>query len=60
MRRKDKEIKDEKEIESVISKCDVCRIALCENNSPYVVPVCFGYRDNCLYFHSASYGKKIS
>ncbi len=59
MRRKDKEIKDKKEIESVISKCDVCRIAFCENNFPYIVPVCFGYRNNRLYFHSASYGKKI-
>lgn len=59
MRRKDKEIKDRKEIESIISKFDVCRIALCENNSPYIVPVCFGYKDNCLYFHSASDGRKI-
>ncbi len=59
MRRKDKEIEDKKEIESIISKSDVCRIALSENNSPYLVPMCFGYRDNCLYFHSASDGKKI-
>lgn len=59
MRRKDKEIKDTKEIESIINRSDVCRIALCENNSPYIVPVCFGYRDNCLYFHSAAGGKKI-
>ncbi len=59
MRRKDKEIKDKNEIESVIRKSDVCRIALCENNSPYIVPMCFGYSDNCLYFHSAAEGKKI-
>ncbi len=59
MRRKDKEIKDTEEIESIINRYDVCRIALSENNSPYIVPVCFGYRDNCLYFHSASDGKKI-
>ncbi len=59
MRRKDKEIKDTKEMESIINRSDVCRIALCENNSPYIVPVCFGYRDNCLYFHSAAGGKKI-
>lgn len=59
MRRKDKEIKDKIEIESIISRFAVCRIALCENNSPYIVPVCFGYMDNCLYFHSASDGKKI-
>jgi len=59
MRRKDKEIKDIKEIESIIEKSNVCRIALSENNSPYIVPVCFGYKDNCLYFHSAIVGKKI-
>ncbi len=59
MRRKDKEITDKKEIESIINKFDVCRIALSEKNSPYIVPVCFGYADNCLYFHSAQDGKKI-
>ncbi|MFA4936465.1 MAG: pyridoxamine 5'-phosphate oxidase family protein [Candidatus Methanoperedens sp.] len=59
MRRKDKEIKDKKEIESIISRSDVCRIALSENNSPYIVPVCFGYKDKCLYFHSAADGRKI-
>ncbi len=59
MRRKDKEIEDAKEIESIISRSDVCRIALCENNSPYIVPMCFGYSDNCLYFHSAADGRKI-
>ncbi len=59
MRRKDKEIKDKKEIESIINRCDICRIALCDNNSPYIVPVCFGYSENYLYFHSAREGKKI-
>jgi nitroimidazol reductase NimA-like FMN-containing flavoprotein (pyridoxamine 5'-phosphate oxidase superfamily) len=59
MRRKDKEIKDIKEIESIMNRCDVCRIALCENNSPYIFPVSFGYKDKCLYFHSAADGRKI-
>jgi len=59
MRRKDKEIKDIMEIESIIEKSNVCRIALSENHSPYIIPVCFGYKDNCLYFHSANAGKKI-
>ncbi len=59
MRRKDKEIKDIKEIESIINKSNVCRIALSENNSPYIIPVCFGYKENYLYFHSANAGKKI-
>ncbi len=59
MRRKDKEIKDINVIESILNKSNVCRIALSENNSPYIIPVCFGYKDNCLYFHSANEGKKI-
>jgi len=59
MRRNEKEIKDIVEIESIIDKSNVCRIALSENNSPYIVPVCFGYKDNCLYFHCSNAGKKI-
>lgn len=60
MRRKDKEINDINVIESIISKSKVCRIALSENNSPYIIPVCFGYKDKILYFHSAMEGKKIA
>lgn len=59
MRRHDKEITDKKEIESIINESNICRIALSENNSPYIVPVCFGYENNCLYFHSARDGRKI-
>ena len=59
MRRKEREIKDKNEIESVIERAAVCRIALSDNNVPYIVPLNFGYKDNCLYFHSAPKGKKI-
>ncbi len=59
MRRKDREVRDKKAIESIIRRATVCRIGLAENNLPYVVPVTFGYKDDCLYFHSASEGRKI-
>ena len=59
MRRKDKEIKDKKEIESIINRAEVCRIALSENNMPYIIPVNYGYKNNCLYIHSSLVGKKI-
>ena len=59
MRRKDKEITDKNEIEMIMSKANVCRIALSDGNMPYIVPVNFGYKDNCLYIHSATEGKKI-
>ena len=55
----DKEIKDKKAIESIIQRAIVCRVAFSENDVPYVVPVNFGYEDDCLYFHSAPEGKKI-
>jgi len=59
LRRKDKEIKDKAEIESIIKRATVCRIGLSENNVAYIVPMNFGYKDNSLYFHSAPMGKKI-
>lgn len=59
MRKKDKEIKDKKLIEFIMKRATVCRIGLSENNVPYIVPLSFGYKDNCLYFHSAKEGKKI-
>lgn len=59
MRRKEKEITDRKVIESIIHRASVCRLALSENNRPYIVPLCFGYKDNTLYFHSACEGKKL-
>ena len=59
MRRSARGIKDRKEIESIIQSAQVCRIGLSEDNVPYVVPMNFGYKDNCLYFHCAKAGKKI-
>lgn len=59
MRRKEKEIADVGEIESIIRKSQVCRLALADGGFPYVVPLCFGYKNKKLYFHSAKAGKKI-
>lgn len=59
MRRRDKQITDRAEIESIIQKAAICRIALCVNNVPYIVPLNYGYKDNALYLHSAREGKKI-
>jgi len=59
MRRPEKEIKDRAQIEAILHRAQVCRIAMCQDDIPYIVPMSFGYRDNCLYFHSASVGKKI-
>jgi len=59
MRRSDKEITDRKAIEDIILRSKVCRLAMCEKNMPYIVPMCFGFKNNTLYFHSAPKGKKI-
>ena len=59
MRRSDKEITDRKAIEDIILRSKVCKLAMCEQNMPYIVPLCFGFKNNTLYFHSAPKGKKI-
>ena len=59
MNRKDMEITDIEEIEGIINKANVIRMAVCENNRPYIIPLNFGYKDNCIYIHSSKKGKKI-
>ena len=59
MRRKEREIVNQQDIEAIIRQSLVCRLAMTDGNSPYVVPLCFGYRDQTLYFHGAGQGKKL-
>jgi len=59
MRRKEKEITHNEEIEAIIKKAEICRIGLVDDAEPYIVPVCFGYEGRALYFHSAPEGRKI-
>ena len=59
MRKKEKEITEASAIEAIIKKSLVCRLALSDDNFPYIVPLCFGYRDRVLYFHGSLKGKKI-
>lgn len=59
MRRKDKQINDPNELESIIRRATVCRLAFSQNDVPYIVPLNYGYQDDCLYFHSAPEGRKI-
>ena len=50
---------DAASIQSIMKKATVCRLAMVDGDTPYVVPLCFGYRDNTLYFHGACKGRKI-
>jgi len=59
MRRKEKEITDKAEIEAIIKQSLVCRLALSDEGAPYMIPLCFGYEQGVLYFHSAKAGKKL-
>ena len=59
MRRKEKEITDRSDIEAIIRKSQVCRLGLSDEGLAYIVPLCFGYDDKRLYFHSAREGRKI-
>ncbi|NJO88464.1 MAG: pyridoxamine 5'-phosphate oxidase family protein [Chloroflexia bacterium] len=59
MRCTDKEIFDNEIIDSIIKQSLVCHLALSKDNTPYLVPVSFGYDGKCLYVHTAKEGKKI-
>jgi uncharacterized protein len=59
MRRRDREIADRAEMEAILEEAPVCRVAMANGDEPYVVPLCFCYRDNAIWIHSAQEGKKI-
>lgn len=62
MRRNEREISEIKEIEKIISKSDVCRIALANDNIPYMVTMNFGYSSisgKKIYFHCSLEGRKL-
>lgn len=59
MRREDKQINDRGELEQIMERAVVCRIAYVRDGAPHIVPVNFAYEANCLYFHSAVEGHKI-
>jgi len=64
MRRSDREITDFDEIVEIIKKCDVCRLALHDEEYPYILPLNFGMQvENgkiVLYFHGANEGRKYA
>ena len=59
MRRADREIESREEIDRIIRRSQVCRIALAIDNMPYIVPVSFGYDGESIYIRTAKEGKKI-
>lgn len=62
MRRKDREVTNVDEIEAIMERCDVCRIAINDEVYPYILPVNFGFeRDGdkfTIYIHGSRQGTK--
>lgn len=53
-------ITDQKEIDEIISRCEVCYVSMVdENNLPYVLPFNFGYKEGVIFLHSSKKGLKI-
>jgi nitroimidazol reductase NimA-like FMN-containing flavoprotein (pyridoxamine 5'-phosphate oxidase superfamily) len=59
MGRKDQGITDKNEIVEILLKAKFMRIALTDGDTPYVVPITFGYKNNVIYFHSSPKGMKM-
>jgi Predicted flavin-nucleotide-binding protein len=59
MRRSERAITDSAELESILREAVVCRMGLCDEEVPYVVPMNYGYRDGSVFLHSAVEGRKI-
>jgi nitroimidazol reductase NimA-like FMN-containing flavoprotein (pyridoxamine 5'-phosphate oxidase superfamily) len=49
-----------KEIEDIIKKCQVCHVAMVDQEGkPYLVPMNFGFEEGAIFLHSSGIGKKI-
>jgi len=59
MRKTNQEITDPGTLEEILSGAQICRLAMCDGEKPYLLPFNFGYRERCIYIHSAPEGKKI-
>jgi nitroimidazol reductase NimA-like FMN-containing flavoprotein (pyridoxamine 5'-phosphate oxidase superfamily) len=60
--RQDREITDPEIMKSVLRTTRYVTVALCMDNEPYLVSLSHGYDEkrNCLYFHCANQGKKLT
>ena len=49
-----------KQTEAIIRNASVCRLGILDGDTPYIVPLCFGYREGILYFHGAVKSRKYA
>jgi hypothetical protein len=59
IRKKEKEVTDVSVMESLLHNAETMRLAFCDGDEPYIVPVSFGYRDGAIFIHSAKEGRKL-
>ena len=59
MRRTDKEITEQKAMDEIMKKAQVCRLGVSYESMVYIIPMSFGYVDRVLYFHSGAEGLKL-
>ncbi len=59
MQQPEKEITNRIHIDQIIQKSTICRLALCQDNKPYLIPLSFGYDGPKIYFHTSLEGMKI-
>ena len=59
MRREEREIRDQTDVLAVMKEALVCRLGFSDDGMPYVVPMNFGLRENCIYLHCAREGRKL-
>jgi len=53
-------IDKKEEIIEIIRKCQVCHVAMVDNEGkPYLIPMNFGFDQDVVYLHSSRIGKKI-
>jgi len=51
--------KDQKVINEILYRGQVCRIALCVDSKPYIIPMNYGYKDGIIYLHTSINSKKL-
>lgn len=61
LRRREKEIKDQAEMQAILKGTQYVILAMCSDNEPYLATLSHGYDEgrNAVYFHCAREGKKI-
>lgn len=59
MRRREKEITERAELYRILAAARVCRLAMCDGDRPYLVPLSFALDGDDLVLHSARDGRKL-